>query len=337
MKLINIVFKTVVTLVIFVTITNLPAAAIDKLPADSIDQSLPPTGQIAFIRKGDVWVMDANSTNQKMVCKVSNADGSLSWSADNKRIVFTRSGRVDLKGPDLVGGRHKVYDLFICYLDSATAGNVKYRTRLTDRLGARGPQWVGDGELILFWMDMNANRVNSLTPNYQLCLTEVGSDSVEVLRPDWQSDRERFLVTPSLNSRDQIAFVFFDELQPGGLVVLPLSDISIPLDSVRSIAEMNTGYVAPSWSPDDEWLAFVGNYPDDSGLYIATPDLQQIYLVTMPPEKLRISNYPPSFSPDGKWLTFSMSDGSVWTCDVWGNNLRRLTRPGKDKAPCWSR
>lgn len=329
--------RNLLLLVGLLTVGTLPAAAIEKLPADSAGQIKPPAGKIAFVRNGNIWVMDADGTSQNMVCQVSNADGRLSWSPDNKRIVFTRSGSVDLKDPDLAGARHKVYDLFICYLDSAEAGNLKYWTRLTDSLGARGPEWSHDGETILFWKDMNANRVNAHGANYQLCVADAVSGTSAPLRQNWQSDEELFLVTPSRNSRDGIAFVFFDELSPGGLVVLPLDRIGIELDSIKLIAEQNQGVLAPSWSPDDQWLAMVGNYPDDSGLYIATGDLGKRYIVALPGPRSHISKYPPSFSPDSKWLTFSMSDGSIWICDITGAGLKRLTQPGKDQAPCWSR
>ncbi len=327
-----------IAVVFFISIVLcLPAVAIDRLPADSVGEFSPPSGQIAFIRAGDIWIMDANGANQKLVCQVTNAEGRLSWSPDNRQIVFTRSGKVDLRGPDLRGGRHKVYDLFICYLDSAEAGNVKHFRRLTDSLGARGPEWGADSSQVLFWKDMNANRISSRKPNYQLCMVDVNSGRVEPLRADWRSDEELFLVTPSMNRRNEIAFVFFNELMPGGLVVLPLDDVSIPLDSIQVLAQSNLGYVAPSWSPDGNWLAMVGNYPDDSGLYIATADLSTKYLVTTPPERVHFNKYPPSLSPDSKWLTFSTSDGSIWICDIAGNGKTRLTRPGKDQAPCWSR
>lgn len=281
--------------------------------------------------------MDALGTNQQLVCQASNAEGRLSWSPDNSRIVFTRSGLVDLKGPDLVGGRHKVYDLFICYLDSARAGNKTYFTRLTHDLGSRGPEWTTDQQKIIFWKNMNANRVNSREPNYQLCSINPDGTDLTVLRQYWQDDRNRFLVTPSMNSQGHIAFVFFDEMQPGGLVVLPRSELSMSLDSIKSIADRNQGYISPTWSPDDSWLAIFCQSGPDSGLCIASPDLQEKYPVTAPPSRLQFGGQPASFSPNSKWLTFSTSDKSIWICDITGGGLRRLTSPGRDQAPCWSK
>lgn len=281
--------------------------------------------------------MDAGGANQRMVCHVSNAEGRLSWSPDNEKIIFTRSGLVDLKGPDLVGGRHKVYDLFVCSLDSASAGNLKYWERLTNTLGARGPEWTPDGKSVLFWQDVNASLISAREPNYQLSLYEFIDESITPLRGDWQTNRQFFLVTPSMNGQGLIAFVFFSEFQPGGVVVLPSGDISIPLDSIRTLASRNAGFVAPAWSPDGNQLALVGNYPDDSGLYVCQPDLSNRRLVTLSPSGSQISKYPPSFSPDSRWLVFSTSDGSLWIANVASGNLKRLTRPGQDEAPCWSR
>jgi Tol biopolymer transport system component len=45
----------------------------------------------------------------------------------------------------------------------------------------------------------------------------------------------------------------------------------------------------------------------------------------------------PSFSPNSKWLTFATTDGSIWTCDITGGNAKRLTGPGLDWAPAWSK
>ncbi len=315
----------------------LTAASAQTPPSDSIIKIPTPSGQIAFIRSGNIWIMDADGTNQRMVCEVNNADGRLSWSPDNRQIVFTRSGLVDLKGPDMAGGRHKIYDLFLCSLDSADAGNTKYWTRLTEKLGARGPEWSSDGNRILFWNDMNADRISARGPNYQLCYVNLQDKQVELLRPNWQQTEELFLVTPTVNDSADLAFVFFDELRPGGLVVLSHEDIAISLDSIGSLAAKNQGLVAPSWSPDGQWLAAIGADSINVGLYILSPDLADKRLVKKMPDHTPIGTYPPSFSSDSKWLVFGTGDGSIWVCDTDGNSLRRLTKPGKDKAPCWSR
>ncbi len=312
------------------------AFAADKLPAEMAGTIGQPTGKIAFIRDGDVYIMDANGANQQSVCEAKNADGRMSWAPDNKRIIFTRSGLVDLKGPDMLGGKHKVYDLFICFLDSAANNNKLYWLRLTNDLGNRGPEWSADGKTILFWKDMNANKVNASEPNYQVCTMEPDGSNIEILRKDWANFESQFIVAPSMNSKGEIAAVYF-ERQPVGPVILPRTGFMLSMDSVKALGSQNRGFVAPVWSPDGKWLALISNDINDAGLYIATPDLKKKYLVTAAPVGTYLNTFAPSFSPDSKWITFSTTDGSIWICDITGNGLRRMTGPGSDKAPAWSK
>ena len=309
----------------------------EKLPVTKVDSIGQPTGKIAFIRNGNIWSMEASGSDQQMICEATNADGRLSWSADGKQIVFTRSGFVDLKGPDMLGGRHKVYDLFLCYLDSAYANNRMYWYRLTDDLGNRGPEWSFDGQKIIYWKDMNANKANAFTPNYQICMMDPDGSDVQILRKDWQNFSEDYMISPSINKNGDIAFIYFLKQRLVGPVVLPKDKFMVPLDTIRAIAGKNVGYVAPAWSPDGKWLALISNNMDDAGLYIFSPDLKEKYLVATPPVGTYLNTFAVSFSPDSKWITFSTTDGSIWIVDITGNGLRRLTGPGTDKAPCWSK
>ncbi len=312
-------------------------AAADKLTAEKAGTIGQPTGKIAFIRDGDVWTMDANGANQMTICESTNADGRLSWSPDNKRIIFTRSGFVDLKGPDMLGGKHKVYDLFLCFLDSAYAHKTLYWNRLTDDLGNRDPEWSSDGKSILFWKDMNANKVNAAEPNYQVCTMEPDGSNIELLRKDWSTFNGQYMIAPSVNSKGDIAFVYFEQQRPVGTAVLSRPAYMVSLDSIKALANLDPGYVAPAWSPDGKWIAVISNNMSDAGLYVASPDLKEKYLVTAAPVGTYLNTFAPSFSPDSKWLTFSTTDGSIWICDITGNGLRRMTGPGTDKAPTWSR
>lgn len=309
----------------------------ESLSAEQAGTINPPTGKIAFIRDGDIWQMDVNGQNQDKVCASGNADGRLSWSPDNKTIVFTRSGLVSYQSPDKLGGKHKLYDIFLCFIDSAYANNRNYWYRITNDLGNRGPEWQKDGKRILFWKDMNANKINADAPNYQLCTMEPDGSTVVLLRKDWQNLNFNYLIAPTLNAKGDIAAVYLNKSRQVGMVVLPADNYQPEMDSLLEVAETHKGMVAPTWSPDGKWIAYISNDLKKGGLYIATPDLSKSFLVSTAPVGTYMNTFSPSFSPDGKWITFSTTDGSIWIIDITGKGKLRLTGPGPDKAPAWSK
>ena len=112
-----------------------PAA--DRLPAEKAGEIGQPTGHIAFIRDKDLWITSVSGQDQQLICQAQNADGRIAWSPDNRRLMFTRSGKVTLEGPDFLGGAYKVYDLFVALRDSAENGNTMWWIRVSDELGSR--------------------------------------------------------------------------------------------------------------------------------------------------------------------------------------------------------
>jgi TolB protein len=61
--------------------------------------------QIAFIRNGNIWLMNPDGSNQRpLVDGIGNARGRLTWSPDGKRVAFSRQGRVQINYPEGGGG-----------------------------------------------------------------------------------------------------------------------------------------------------------------------------------------------------------------------------------------
>ncbi len=315
-------------------------AAQDKLPAEKAGTISKPTGDVAFIRDGHIWVYHISSNTVEIISEMANnnAVGRLSWSPDGKQIMFTRSGLVDYSGTADDGGKHKLYDLFVAYLDSVSNGNRKFWRRLTFDFGSRDPEWSADGKTILFWNDKNASLIDPVFPNYQLITMNPDGDYPNILRKDWQIMEDVFMVSPSMNSNNVIACVLFFDFKPQGMVVFPKSEVMMSIDSLKAMATKNRDKIAPSWSPDNKWIVYTKNKIDDAGLYIVSGDLKETYKVFTPPVSTYINTAAPaSFSPDSKHLTFATTDGSIWIVNITGIGARRLTPPGLDGSPVWSK
>lgn len=317
-----------------------------KLPAAQAGTIPKASGSIAFIREGDIWVMDADGQHQMRVADVDNADGRLSWAPDGKRIAYTRSGKIQYQQPENSGGAKKLYDVFVAFVDSAKTGNTFWWRRLTNQLGGRDPEWSPDGSTIYFCQDLNANTINAMLPNYQLCTVDPEGGNLHILRKDWQTMSEG-LMAPSVAANGDIAFVHLyssaspgqseSSLKPQGISVLPKASVMKSMAELRETTKQFANCVAPAWSPDGKWLAYIRNEISNSALYIASPDLKQRYLVYQPPPSTSMRPIAAGWSPDSKWLTFSTTDGAIYICDITGNQLKRLSGPGSDWAPAWSK
>lgn len=104
----------------------------------------------------------------------------------------------------------------------------------------------------------------------------------------------------------------------------------------RRLTEDVANDMAPTWSPDGKYIAFVSDRDGNKEIYVMKADgTQQINLTRHPAE-----DWTPSWSPDGKSIAFaSYRDGNweIYVMGADGSNPQRLTRHNAaDYAPCWS-
>jgi Tol biopolymer transport system component len=124
---------------------------------------------------------------------------------------------------------------------------------------------------------------------------------------------------------------------PKGVAISALNKKSLSETEIGASVKLIPNAAAPAWSPDGKWIAYIDPDITNQGIYITTPDLSEKFLVYKPTVGKNLQTYPLSWAPNSKWLTFGLSDGSLWIIDITGNGLRQLTGPGLNISPVWSK
>jgi TolB protein len=108
-------------------------------------------------------------------------------------------------------------------------------------------------------------------------------------------------------------------------------------EAPRVILESSQPIMSPTWSPDDQWLAYVSFENRLSGIYIQRVRTGERRLIS---QRVGV-NGAPAFSPDGTRLALTLSGSGgnldVWLLDLASQALTRLTEdPAVDTEPAWS-
>ena len=109
-----------------------------------------------------------------------------------------------------------------------------------------------------------------------------------------------------------------------------------PKGSAHALLRSSFPDFFPTFSPDGTQIAFCSARSGDMPrIWVARADGSDPRQLTGDMEG---GQYSPSWSPDGRTVAFqSISDHQIWTIDVEGANLRRITGAGSYHNPTWSR
>jgi TolB protein len=229
-------------------------------------------------------------------------DEEPAWSPDGKRLAFSST-----RG----GGGH--YDIYVMNADGSQA------VRLTDHAAQeQDPTWAADGQSVFFTAERDGRseiyrvwladrRVERLTSGIDRAIMPAASPDGKLLA---------YAAQTIMNFQ-----VYVLDLQTG---------------QTRQVTS-GGGACRPAWRPDSREVAYVQLDREPSRLEVVREDGREPLI-----EDPRLWAYYPSYSPDGRWVAFSVSPehhrGEDWDLAIAeratpGRFTRLTTGRGNDRVP----
>ncbi len=280
------------------------------LPALSLAQPAPilPVTRLltTSIRTGDTdvfWINPVTGDAFNITKAPASEERYPVWSPDGKQVVFS-SNRGSTTGGAFSGA-------FNLYIANADGTNVRQLTKQAPPAVYYFPSWTADGKQIWFSLaddDQKKANIGYVTPDGQT-YKEVADGRDGTISPDGKT----------------IAFT----RQVGKGYCLFAMDADGKNVRQLSQHEDEIGAVAPAWSFDGRQIVYSDQVGDALELFVHTVASKQNQQLT----KLGKISSSAAWSPDGKFITFRVTEDAYWRNIDARDKAYQDKRP--DKRPVW--
>jgi len=262
------------------------------LPTEPSAQTTSPEGKIVYVKLGDIWVMDADGTNQNNLTNTPDTnEGQPAWSSDGTSIAFTSD-------QDEVGG---FTDIWVMNADGTNQINLtptddpETPTEETDNFHEYQPSWAPSGAQLAFVRELDGPII---------------SDQDDIFVMDANGENATNITQTDANERDPAwspdgAKIAFSGVRNGGEEILTMNPDG-QNEEILTGDGSDAFDVAPDWSPDGTKVVFqkqsqVGGCCDPPEIWAVNRDGSGDTNLTSHPS----NDTGPSWSPDGSEITFS--------------------------------
>jgi TolB protein len=264
-------------------------------------------GRVAFVRHGDVFVMNADGSHVVHVGRGYDP----SWSPDGTRLAF-RAGEPN--------SRSRVTEIDV--IDPSGGGLVRHSVRQGSPSTAGRPTWSADGRTIAFATYDGIDAVRAGGGNRVSRISQYrGSRACYDLQPAWSPDGTK------------IAFAVECEGKALGLWIE--SPDGSHRHQLLAVPHTMGWYRYPVWSPDNGKIVFEADARGGAPTYVMVTKADGTHVRRLAIEgQSGEMSARPVWSPDGSHILFARTDG-LYVMNADGSGLVQLTHRAGDEEPAW--
>lgn len=259
-----------------------------KIQDGGAGAALSPEGsQIAFLKKGEIWVMGANGEDPaRLTAAVPGEDFSdLSWSPDGRWLTYQRTIRD--AGSSVIEARMP---------GSPTA------TKIFESPQLQGFCWLYPGVLVLNLWDARGQ------PTSNLWDIHIDPEKMRLLdKPLRLTNWGGFAVRGMSASKDGRRLAVTKRLDQSDILVAEMPEDGKSLRHVRRFTSDERVDWPGGWSPDGRWLLFQSDRTGRMAIFRQRIDSNNAEALVADQGE----NRSPMFSPDGHWIVYLAWRGSA--------------------------